>query len=937
MKIFLLIFLFSFSFLFSNEKAEEILSNNNNVLNFLKGPSNFGTEFWLTVPPPYLVADPNAFTRIFIASNEDCIANLTMADGSESTLEILAGTVKSFNLSPAKCQPYIWQVGTKANPAQVYKDKALHLTSSVPIIVYVVVRYQYTSDGYLAFPVDGLGKNYIATNYDARPYNGTSLPNMLCVVASNDNTNVDITLGGSLNGNLEVEVNTGKKLKSGDNHKFRLDEGDVLVLSNSGDFQTLSGTLITSNNDIAVFSGNTCADIPVNTYTCDYTVEQDFPIETWGNIYCVPQYENRLKPSVLRIFAKDNNTTIWRDGNEFAYLELGCAENGGTQDNAWIESRIFPIESEPKPAIFTANKPIYISYYNQGQTDDNQGSDPFSLLISPLDKFQNEIIFSTPAAEGGKSFSDNYLYFVIEIENKEELPDDLMLGKLNNQTNTYDWINVKEVYGSGVSHVSEVGSGDDKNALQNSEYFGKKYGYKQILLPGDGVYKLKSNSVFAAYSMGFDSFDSYGYPTAGIFTFNSDDEEKPIINLIVDCNGYVVGKSTDDKKNPKNIGLITPKIDYENSSNFSNMSIETYKFKPGDEEIDWTMNVLNPNESARAVVYFSDRSGNVAVDTIEYVPSSVAIPSPEIAYNGSLLLCDSESSVTLTILDKGYERFEWSNGETTESIIVNEAGNYNVKVFDENDCFLISESIEVVSVAETELKISKSNTNDVICQGEVITLTANVKDSGSLLWSTGETTNEIEVSESGEYYYSFTPENIECEFTSEIIEVEFTELPEKPVIVYDNLTLNIETESEKINWYFNDVLAEKFSDMKSITPEFDGEYYCEVFESTNTCSSVSDTYNVNWMSVLDDINENDISITPNPNNGIFNLRIDSEINGNVTLNIYDINGQSVCKQELLINTNTFNLEINVPKVSKGIYILNLSNGNKEINKKLIIE
>lgn len=936
--IFIYLFLFSFSIMFSAENNENEILNGNNLQSFFSGPSNVGTDFWITIPPPYLESpSPSNFMRIIVGSSKDANVKLTNGSGLDKSMTVLAGTTKSFEVTPSEAQAYLhyYTQSLKGQPAQVWKDKALHITSDEAIIVYVVIRYSYTTDGYLAIPVDGLGKKYIATNYDAREMNSGSLPNMLCVVSPYDNTNVKFTLGGGTV-DAHVEILGGNILNTGDSKEFIMNQGDVLVLSNVGPDETLSGSLIESDNDIAVFSANYCADIPLRVRACDYIVEQDLPMETWGKIYGIPSFSYRDKSSILRVFAKEDNTTLYRNGQELFYFVKGLEVSGGVQNESWFEGRIWPVGINPKPAIYSSDKPIYISLYNPGSQDDGKPSDPFSMIITPVEQYQNEILYSTPSAEGGQDFKDHYLNLIFECDDNGLVPDDMMLGIVRRDST--EWISVREQFGASADIIYEIGSGDDKNDFINSEFYAKKFAHKELSLPGEGVYKLKSSSFFTAFSSGVDSYDTYGFPTTGMFKFDSDDAVKPIISMSMDCNGHIIGNAEDKGKDIMNVvGLSTPKVDFENSSNFSNVIFNEKEFQPGQQTLDWNMNVVDPSKPATAVVYFSDRSGNYHSETIEFIPSGISIPQPEITHNGSLYLCDNNSSVELNVSNLGYAKVEWSTGESTETINVSKAGKYFVKVYDDNDCFIQSDEIEVIAVDEVNMNIAKSTMEDIICEGKDITLTALVDSEGEITWSNGEKGKSITINESGEYSYSFKMNDVDCEFNSKHINVEFTPLPEKPEIIYDNFTLKVETNYTKINWYVNGKIETKYNNKKEIAPETDGTHYAEVFEQTGTCSSISNEYNVNWMSVLDNVTEENISISPNPNNGNFNMNINTEIKGQVEFNIYDIKGQKVFSQKVTVNSQNYSKDFSLPNLTDGVYIFNVKTNTKEINKKFIVE
>jgi Secretion system C-terminal sorting domain/Ig-like domain CHU_C associated len=80
-------------------------------------------------------------------------------------------------------------------------------------------------------------------------------------------------------------------------------------------------------------------------------------------------------------------------------------------------------------------------------------------------------------------------------------------------------------------------------------------------------------------------------------------------------------------------------------------------------------------------------------------------------------------------------------------------------------------------------------------------------------------------------------------------------------------------------------------------------------------------------------NNNLVEIYPNPSNGVFNLNI-NEIE-NVTIEVYNQLGVRVKSLEL--ENDTSNYQLDLSGFAKGIYILNISNENQKLIKKLIIE
>lgn len=79
------------------------------------------------------------------------------------------------------------------------------------------------------------------------------------------------------------------------------------------------------------------------------------------------------------------------------------------------------------------------------------------------------------------------------------------------------------------------------------------------------------------------------------------------------------------------------------------------------------------------------------------------------------------------------------------------------------------------------------------------------------------------------------------------------------------------------------------------------------------------------------------NVYPNPNNGIFTLKVNEAENKNILLNIYNVLGQEVYSESIQ-NVTNLNKEINLSHLEKGIYTLSVSNNEGiKSSKKVIIK
>tara|TARA_B100000902_G_scaffold400002_1_gene474446 strand:+ start:15140 stop:17092 length:1953 start_codon:yes stop_codon:yes gene_type:complete len=90
------------------------------------------------------------------------------------------------------------------------------------------------------------------------------------------------------------------------------------------------------------------------------------------------------------------------------------------------------------------------------------------------------------------------------------------------------------------------------------------------------------------------------------------------------------------------------------------------------------------------------------------------------------------------------------------------------------------------------------------------------------------------------------------------------------------------------------------------------------------------------LSINDNIFSGKLTVYPNPSSGKFILDLINVSPGLYTINVTDIFGKNIYfNEEKIVTNSTYELDLNA--FGKGIYILNIQNGDHTINKKLIVE
>jgi gliding motility-associated-like protein len=116
----------------------------------------------------------------------------------------------------------------------------------------------------------------------------------------------------------------------------------------------------------------------------------------------------------------------------------------------------------------------------------------------------------------------------------------------------------------------------------------------------------------------------------------------------------------------------------------------------------------------------------------------------------TLTICPGDN-ITLDAGNPGSD-YIWSTGESTQTITVNTAGTYSVDV--SNDCDAGSDEI-VIIVGNEPLSVS-INGPALICDDEVVQLSAEGVNIDTYIWSTGDTMPQIQTVFPGQYMVTVT-------------------------------------------------------------------------------------------------------------------------------------------------------------------------------------
>ncbi len=173
------------------------------------------------------------------------------------------------------------------------------------------------------------------------------------------------------------------------------------------------------------------------------------------------------------------------------------------------------------------------------------------------------------------------------------------------------------------------------------------------------------------------------------------------------------------------------------------------------------------------------------------------IPSSVVQIAGPTSICPGQS-VTLTAPTAN--AYLWSNGATSQSIVVNTAGNYTLTTTS-TGCSSTSSPVTVIVKPLPNVNVLSSGPL-TFCQGSSVTLTAPT--ASSYLWSTGQTSQQVVATSTSNITLTSTLDG--CSATSSVYNVLVNPLPivnagqDITVCAGPNVTLTVSGNADVYNW-----------------------------------------------------------------------------------------------------------------------------------------
>ncbi len=340
-----------------------------------QGFTTKGNDFWLGFMENYLGDDTAHTDRMKIYVTTDFLP----ASGTVSVP--LGAWSQNFNIPPNSTVEIIIPTPiAMCTSTDAIENKGIHITTDNSVSVYQLNYVQYTSDANINIPTSSLGKKYRITTYQpssaSSAWTEVSISELL-VVAAYNNTVIRITPKCNTQGGHGANIPFTITLNQGEVYQVKSTPSSAYSLT--GSLIEIDTTATDNCKTFAVFSGNQCAFVPGDSCCCNHICEQMMPINSWGKQYVTVPLKTRVS-DVFRIVGQQNGTIFTINGGLPHGLNAGNYYEEDISTASFIDS----------------NYPISVAQFSKSAgTDGNVNSDPFMIMINPLEQTIKRIVFNS--------------------------------------------------------------------------------------------------------------------------------------------------------------------------------------------------------------------------------------------------------------------------------------------------------------------------------------------------------------------------------------------------------------------------------------------------------------------------------------------------------------------------------------------------------------
>ncbi|MEL6699752.1 MAG: T9SS type A sorting domain-containing protein, partial [Bacteroidota bacterium] len=328
------------------------------------------------------------------------------------------------------------------------------------------------------------------------------------------------------------------------------------------------------------------------------------------------------------------------------------------------------------------------------------------------------------------------------------------------------------------------------------------------------------------------------------------------------------------------------------------------------------------------IVFDSNSCESPVSDTVSTTIRPLPL-TPSISVNGPLAFCAGDS---VTISTTALGTYLWNTGDSTQSIVASQSGQYFLSVEDSLGCVSPTSDSALLTVNSLPAQPSIIPLDTVICEGEIVELIA--LGEGSILWSNGDTLSSILVDSISSWTVTVT-DSLGCiSPASAVAEVNVRTVPDQPsIIIQPNDTLFVNVAADFYEWYIDGVLLPDST--QGIEALQSGKYTVIAFNGP-CASDTSGVVDIVVTNITKEFAGGVITIFPNPNSGVF--LIDGILPGitKVKVSIMDQRGRKIQSYQLRTLDGVFRERIDLRPQPIGTYVVRLEVKGEEFVQRVVI-
>lgn len=357
--------------------------------------SNKGTDFWLGYGYHVNMSTSGNSQDMVLYFTSDKAANVKVdipGINYSATYTVAANQVTISSPLPktGTQDSRIFQAGLSNN--------GIHITSDNPVVAYAHIYNASVSGASLLFPTNTLGKDYYAVIY-TQSSNANNANSFFFVVATEDNTSVEITPSAANTNNLPVGTPTTIQLNKGQIYNVMGTVNGFFGSDLTGSrVRSISTNGATGCKKIAVFCGSGKISIGGSANgSADNLFAQAFPAVAWGKKYLTAPTGSQPN-NYYRVCVTDPNTVVKLNGvvipktslvNGFYYQFKNSSASNTTSIAA--------------PNLIESDIPVLVAQYCTTQGVDGNpgttpGGDPEMIYLSPVEQTINKITLYSASA-----------------------------------------------------------------------------------------------------------------------------------------------------------------------------------------------------------------------------------------------------------------------------------------------------------------------------------------------------------------------------------------------------------------------------------------------------------------------------------------------------------------------------------------------------------